>query len=132
MTIRDNRDLRIAYETLLFIEEKLADHTIPEESRERANQRMIERKREIRAYLRKPEPVRIIVQSDFDSCTYRFPLPDYIRSIEDGEEYFREVEYMRYRPSMYDCTGQLFTTWFKVYQASDGSFWAYHSVGMDV
>jgi hypothetical protein len=132
INISNNRDLRIAYETLQFMKEKLADHTIPEESREHANERMIERKRQIREYLRKPESDRILVKSDWDFCIFRFPLPEFIQSVEDGEEYFREYEYMHCRPSMYDCTGQLFTSWFKVYKAADGRFWAYHSIHMDV
>ena len=36
-----------------------------------------------------------------------------------------------YYPSAYDCTGQAFTSWYKVF-ARGGRFWAYHRVSVDV
>ena len=39
--------------------------------------------------------------------------------------------YMTTVPSQYDCTGQLFTNWFKLIRRR-GHWFAYHSIGRDV
>lgn len=67
-----------------------------------------------------------------DGYVLKFPLPENITSAEDADEYFREYEYLYYRPSAYDCTGQHFTSWYKIFRKPDGRFWAYHSVSVDV
>ena len=78
------------------------------------------------------EPEARIFDNDYDHFIKVFPLPDDITTPEEADEYFRECEYIHYRPTYYDCTGQWFTSWYKVFRKPDGRFWAYHSVQADV
>lgn len=64
--------------------------------------------------------------------THKYPLPEHIKSREDAVEYFEEYEYMECEPSQYDCTGQLFTSRYCVFQKLDGRWWVYHCIAMDV
>lgn len=69
---------------------------------------------------------------NWDWYTHKYPLPEYIKSREDAVEYFEEYEYMECEPSQYDCTGQLFTSRYCVFQKPDGRWWVYHCIAMDV
>ena len=82
-----------------------------------------------RAESSKYRPVTVLDCGDY--CIVKFPLPEDIQSKEEAREYFREYEYIRYRPTYYDCTGQSFTSWYKIFQKPDGRFWAYHAIGID-
>ncbi len=69
---------------------------------------------------------------DWDWYTHKYPLPEAIKTKEEAVEYFEEYEYMECEPSQYDCTGQLFTSRYCVFQKPDGRWWCYHVVCMDV
>lgn len=89
-------------------------------------------KLDIRKYNNRPEPEEILVKDyGIDGYVIRKPLPDCLTTVKDAEEWFKENEYMTCRPSMYDCTGDLFTSWYKIYE-KDGRLWCYHSIGVDV
>lgn len=51
-------------------------------------------------------------------------------SREEAEAYFKNNLERHYRPSAYDCTGQVFTLWHKPVFRS-GSWWCYHCFGVD-
>lgn len=90
-------------------------------------------KRALRKFYHKPTDETVMVHDDgIDGAIVRFPLPEWIEDKEDGRVWFMENEYIHFRPSYYDCTGQAFTSWFKVYKHSDGRWWAYHRVSFDV
>lgn len=92
-----------------------------------------ELKREIRRYNHRPVSQRRIVHGT-DAYGYTvllLPLPESIRSDDEARDWFMENEYIHFRPSPYDCTGQSFTSWYKLFQRN-GKFWAYHGVSMDV
>ena len=74
----------------------------------------------------------IVKDYGIDGYIVKFPLPENLSSAEDADEYFREYEYLYFYPSPYDCTGQHFTSWYKIFRKPDGRFWAYHSVSVDV
>lgn len=74
----------------------------------------------------------IVKDYGIDGYIEKFPLPEYLSSAEDADEYFREYEYLYFHPSPYDCTGQHFTSWYKIFRKPDGRFWAYHSVSVDI
>lgn len=67
----------------------------------------------------------------FDSYTHRYPLPEWIKTKDEAVEYMEENEVMECRPSMYDCTGQLFTSGYKVFERN-GRWNVYHHISMDV
>lgn len=89
-------------------------------------------KREIRAFVHRPLPERRIVRDDgINGFVELLPLPAYIETIDEANNYFKNYEYRSYSPSAYDCTGQIFTSWYKVF-ARDGRFWAYHCISVDI
>ena len=135
--IRNNRELYARIEVTRDYEEMLREKIaeLPPEKVAYIKENIIERKRSCREYMRKhrtayedePRPVKI----DGETYVSRIPLPRNLTSIESAEGWFLDHEYMECRPSMYDCTGQLFTVWYKIIERN-GRFHAYHCVSMDV
>lgn len=124
--------MKYTYDDLHFYEWMLKDlKKNPVSKTEKVEERIVEMKRQLRAK-NKDTDERVVFCNDFDGCIVKFPLPCDIRSDEEAREWFRDYEYIEYRPTYYDCTGQLFTSWYKIFQKPDGRFWAYHSIGRDV
>ena len=92
-----------------------------------------ELKREIRRYTGRPAPSRRIVESDDDSCTVlvNLHLPADKASLADADECFLHDHYLEAPRSSWDCTGALFTMWYKPF-VRRGEWWAYHRVCRDV
>ena len=127
--VRNSKTLR---DTAEWIEQLTIDQEATSQEQNRIRERIKELKRDIREYNKRPESEEVIVRDyGIDGFVIRKPLPDFLKSIEDAVEYFEENEYMRCRPSMYDCTGDLFTSWYKIYK-KDGRIWCYHSISVDV
>lgn len=95
-------------------------------------EKIAELKRNLRAYLNKPvrEERRCIYEDNYGYYIMLVRLPDFLKSVEDAEKYFDEFERMEYMPSMYDCTGQHFTTGHKIFKRR-GRFYVYHSIAID-
>lgn len=74
---------------------------------------------------------RWILGGDFDGYLEKVEIPEDISSKEIAEAWFEANEYRECTPSMYDCTGQSFTNWYKIVKLHD-KLYAYHSVGFDV
>lgn len=88
-------------------------------------------KRAIREYTNRPSGGVWIVKDDgIDGYTELREMPRF-DSLEEADEWFRRCYYLEARPSAYDCTGQRFTVWYKLFQRR-GRWWAYHCVGVDV
>ena len=66
-----------------------------------------------------------------DGYILRIECPDYVHTKEDAEEWFHEDEEIEYHWSPYDCTGQSFTSWYKLFNVN-GKWICYHSVSIDV
>ena len=109
MQIRSENDLKLAYETINSFKEMMPMAQKPDAALEYIK----ELKRDIRGFFRKEKEK---LQR---------------RLVKDAAVYFEENEVMTCRPSIYDCTGQAFTSWYKIVERS-GSLWAYHSVCFDV
>ena len=92
-------------------------------------------KRAMRKFMREQPPCREWIVKDYydGSCIQLEQLPDELDSYTEGEvqEWFMWNRYMTATPSQYDCTGQLFTNWFKLTRRR-GHWFAYHSIGRDV
>lgn len=131
--IHNSYDLRNAYSWLRLL-------TCTRDSAGRPeviDDRIREYKVAIRKYHRqqrvRADRAPVLVRDDgIDGYVIRQPLLRALQSLEEADEYFRENEYIHYQYGPYDCTGQAFTRWYKVYRANDGRYWAYHSVGFDV
>ena len=89
-------------------------------------------KRSVRRYLNKNAyQDRRIISSDSDGMMVLVQLPESIQTREGAEEYFEANEVMEAIPSQYDCTGQLFTSWYHLFQRN-GRWCAYHRICADV
>ena len=123
--IRNDNDLRLAYEALHLVEKYVVDYN------EKVVAKVKETKKAIRQYRDRPDQGARVLESDFDSMTALIPLPEDIDDMEDAEYYFDHYLYRECAPSMYDCTGQIFTVWHRIIKRN-GRFWCYHRTAMDV
>lgn len=120
-TIRGNTDLRMAYSFLsMALETALPiDFTVAV-------------KRAIRKYNhRQTDDGFRAIWSDGESCVYLVALPETIDSKEGAKRYFEDVEYRPPINSPYDCTGWVFTSWYRLFERR-GRWYAYHCLCMDV
>ena len=131
--IQNKNQLRFKYETLLWL------NKIKNENEDCIIDLAVYKiKKEIRDYYKKKEKERkewLIKDDGMDGYIVLFELPSEINSIqidsfELAKEYFEAYEYRRCRPSMYDCTGQSFTIWYKIIKRNN-KFYAYHRIGFD-
>ena len=130
MQIRSENDLKLAYETINSFKEMMPMAQKPDAALEYIK----ELKRDIRGFFRKEKEKlqrRLVKDNGIDGYIVLMQLPSFLNSKEDAAVYFEENEVMTCRPSIYDCTGQAFTSWYKLVERS-GSLWAYHSVCFDV
>ena len=134
--IRDSEDLKFKYATLLWLK-KIKDkyYSLDIDS---YNDSVKEIKREIRNYYKREgeRKERLIKDYGIDGSIVLVELPSEINSIkidsfELAEEYFKAYEYRRCRLSMYDCTGDSYTVWYKIIKRNN-KFYAYHYIGFDV
>lgn len=141
-SIRNDRDFRIGYAILHEILERLGEAGGDTESR---RERVIELKRNLRQYAHRDTNTydvgmgfmcerRIVKDEGIDGYIELVSIPEVIDTLdgEDGaDEFFKTFLEIHARPSMYDCTGQAFTSWYKLFKRR-GQFYAYHSVCFDV
>ena len=123
MIIRNNEDLRLAYE-LLSVYKKSGRGDCPKAE---------ELKKRIRSYLHLPHCSRIIRDDGIDGYVKLIQLPEFLNSEskEEAIEWFERECYIEPVRSAYDCTGRPFTNWYKVFWRL-GHWFAYHSVSFDV
>lgn len=114
-------DVRVAYEIL----------EIAYETGRAKTQKVIDIKREMRKFFNRPSDRKVIKDEGMDGYTELLVLPEYIDTMGEAIRYFKDYDYRRYYPSAYDCTGQTFTSWYKVF-ARGGRFWVYHGIGVDI
>ena len=130
--IFDTTEFRRKCEALHFIEESLKE-LMPNTYKEylSGKEQVRELKKSIREYSKRKSDRRYFGESDYGYYKVLIELPEYIKSKEDAEEYFKENEFMTCRPSQYECTGQHFTLRYKI-SKRNGKYMAYHECGVDV
>lgn len=143
--ITNDRDFRIGYEILHWATERVAEAGGDTEGR---RERVIELKRNLRQYAHRDTHTvdvgmgflckRRIISDDYDGYIELVSIPEVFDTLDDDADgnpgartFFKEFLEIHARPSMYDCTGQAFTCWYKLFKRR-GQFWVYHSVGLDV
>lgn len=129
--IKDNGMLRDAYALLMFMQ-----NDIPASAEKKAAVKNLAAtvKREIRAYNNRPAPASHIVKNDgIDGYVELVWLPEELDNAnkDDAADWFRENRYLEFFPTPYDCSGQKFTSWYKLFRRH-GHWFAYHSVCIDV
>lgn len=138
--IRNSADFRRGYEWLGLLTELSTKCDKPDVARAEIENV----KRELRAYAHREITVdvgmgfmcerRIVKDNGIDGYVELVSIPEVFDTLdgEDGAEaFFKDFLEIHGRPSMYDCTGQAFTSWYKLFKRH-GQFWAYHSVCFDV
>ena len=123
MEIYDKRDLRIAYEQILFIKKfknKYGDNW-------KIRKRLKELKQDIRKYNNRVPDNRLIIQDDgMDGYIELIEMPE----TENPEEWFDDNIRLICTQSMYDCTGKAFTWKHKIFRRR-GKLMCYHRVTFD-
>lgn len=122
--IRNKQELEIAYEIKMIVEEHLAAGRDKQE-------RLKELKKAIREYNKQERDRWIIHDDGIDGYTELILLPEKVQTMEQAVRWFMDYEYSECIPSMYDCTGQRFTWFYRVVERR-GRWYVYHSVGFDV
>ena len=120
--IENDRELRCVYEILGMLAERTTSNV---------QERVARIKKAIRKYRDRPVSHEQIVRSDCDSLLVVFPLDKDLKTAEEADDYFLDHYYREFIPSMYDCTGQVFTTWYKIFRRR-GQFWVYNATAIDV
>lgn len=137
MAITNKKELRWRYEQLSIYNEFRSQSDCPD----LIDERIKEIKREIRAYNKRDTSVnhgmgykcehRIVKDNGIDGFVELVSIPEAFDTIDGAETFFKDFLEIQARPSMYDCTGQAFTSWYKIFKRR-GQFWAYHGVSFDV
>lgn len=129
--IHDERDLRRAYENILFMKIICRECEIDPKTKKKF---FDEQKIAIREYINKENdfPSSLVKDYGIDGYIELIELPYEFDDEDEVREWFKESHlYHTYHWSPYDCTGQLFTNWFKPVKRR-GKWFVYHSVGVDV
>lgn len=129
--IKDNGTLRGAYALLMFMQN---DISASAEKKAAVKNLAATIKREIRAYNNRPAPAaRIIKDGGIDGYVELVRLPEELDHANkvDAADWFLANRYLEYFPTPYDCSGQKFTSRFKLFRRR-GHWFAYHSVCIDV
>jgi len=86
----------------------------------------------LKQYVRKctnnEESLRVTVRDDGDTYLYKEVLES--DNMEDAENEFRCYHKRTYVDRGYDCTGQWFTSWHKIF-CINGNYVLYHSIACD-
>lgn len=136
--IQNSEGLRIKYELLLLLNRIKNENESDILDLDSYNDSVYKIKKEIRDYYKEREKDRkewLIKDDWIYGSIVLVELPNEINSVkidsfELAEEYFKAYEYRKCRPSMYDCTGQVFTSWYKLIKRNN-KFYAYHCISFD-
>ncbi len=137
MVIKDidnGRDLRKAYDELNFLCRVYEGLSGLYEYDELATMRNLitRQKAAIREYNHRPTPeYPLCIRCDSDSCMLLDKLPDSIGTEAEARAHFVRNFYIPRPCYAYDCTGQAFTTRYKVFQRR-GAWYVYHFMARDV
>lgn len=118
MCISNKEQLAMAYEVLHSLKGRAENY-----------RRKI--RKAIRDFRERETTKRHIIKDCGDSYIEFVELPDDITSEETADGYFKECLYCYYQPSQYDCTGQTFTDWYKLFKRN-GKWCAYHGLALDI
>ena len=129
MDIRTDKDLALAYRMLHGMADMIESVTGITD-RDKVNEAVRWLKADIRKYQHEQDAKRVytlVKDYGYDGHIVRFDMPD----VDDPEGWFDDNERLTMRPSMYDCTGQAFTSWHE-FKTLGGRKVCYHSIAYDV
>ena len=127
MRINCREELKMAYQIIYW-------YNKGEIFQNKGNLYIEELKREIRNYFKRKEKALElrgrIIHDTGDSFISIIKCPDWVIDEESAEEWFANCGRITYRPTYYDCTGQLFTSGYK-FCKRNGNYYCYHRVAME-
>ncbi len=127
MTINSIEDIKNAYEHIGFLNEFIRQ--APDTpGTEKAKEMVQKTKRLIREYNNRVNDRHIVKDYGMDGYLELIEFPD---GLVDPEAYFEENEQLSLMHSAYDCTGQAFSGWHKIFKRN-GKTICYHRVCCDV
>ena len=88
-------------------------------------------KREIRRYRDRPEHDVVVKDYGIDGAVVLQELPEWVNDEKTAEEMFMKLYYIPCPNGPYDCTGRLFTGWYKIFKRR-GRWMVYHRICADV
>ena len=132
MEVKSRNDARIAFEII-----KSVTDCVTKDNGRKAHRllsdanHLAELKREVRRYVKESSNSHIIRDDGIDGYVELIKLPSDIDSLESAINYFGQHYYQSFICSMYDCTGQSFTAWYRIFKRGNG-YIVYQCVGFDV
>lgn len=130
MIIRNDNDLKLAYEMLMLAENVLkVDNSV----KEKVGEVIKSYKKDIRSYYkhnRKRLNTSLVKDYGIDGYIEKIELP-FMFSKDEANRYVESNIVMEYYTSQYDCTGQCFTSWYRIYKNSKNRYICYHRVSVD-
>lgn len=114
--------------------ERLSKEVLPENLSPFFTEILAEKKRKIRHEYKLwtiEHEYKTVVQLDNEGCVEKLRFKDSGETLEEFKEFFKEYHYIGYIDKGYDCTGQLFTSWYSIFKVN-GNWIVYHSIQMDV
>lgn len=125
--IRNKKDLKLAYKRL-----KLYEEVSKKYNNKGVEIEINKLKVDIRNYHKKPIDERIVQVDGIDGYVKLVYMPRYFDDLgkDKVKKYFEEHYVLGRSNSMYDCTGQAFTSWFTVVRRG-GRWVVYHSISFD-
>lgn len=138
MDIRSTKDLTFAYSFRRFLQTEKGKLPLLPGQKDATDDLIREMSTAIHKYNRKQarraaaeRDRRIVKDYGIDGFILRIDMLNDFDSIDEARAWFEEYEVLHYRPTYYDCTGQLFTQWYRIFRHPDGHLIAYHSVACD-
>lgn len=122
------------YEKLIEYTKARTDCTVEENNHAIAysEKQIVKYKKAIREKLKKDDiKDRVMVKGDWDGYLVKIYCPDWVETMEDAEEWFDDYERIEMIYYPWDCTGQLFTCWYRIFNVN-GKWICYHDVALDV
>ena len=131
-----NLDIKTLYDEMRFWEQLIeyAEANGKDENTIRVGkEHIIKIKKAIREKNRKEDETkdRRIIKGDWDGYLVKIYCPEWVQTMEDAEEWFDEFERIEMIYYPWDCTGQWFTSWHRIF-CVNGKWICYHDVAMDV
>lgn len=133
--IKDNTTFRMGYEMIAVLEAN--DHNNPNMK----NNLIPQLKKQLRHYAHRDnmEDVgmgfmverHIIKEYGIDGYIELVSIPAVFETMGEADEFFKDFIYRHAYTSVHDCTGQAFTSWYRLI-IRRGQFYAYHRVVLDV
>lgn len=133
MIVRSKSELKNAYELLLLIQKTIRENPEKIVDREKANEYLVKYKKDIRKYYRQQRELlntSLVKDYGIDGYIEKIELP-FMFSKDEANRYVESNIVMEYYPSQYDCTGQCFTSWYRIFKNSKNRYICYHRVSVD-